>query len=58
MKVYQVPEIEITAMCEFEDIMSMSGENLMDPEALFLYSDTITTLINEGKTDQVARYYQ
>ncbi|MGM9683915.1 MAG: hypothetical protein ACI3XQ_09990 [Eubacteriales bacterium] len=59
MKVYQAPEIEITAACEFEDIMDSSAScTTLDADSLFLYSDTISTLINEGKTDQVSRYYQ
>lgn len=56
MKTYQVPEIIITEMPAFEEIMS--SENYLESDDMFLYSDTITTLINEGKTDQVSRYYR
>ena len=60
MKHYQTPEIEITQMPAFEDIMLASGESesIMTSDDLFLYSDTISTLMNEGKFDQVIRYYQ
>lgn len=57
MKTYQAPEIIITEMPAYDEIM-LSAENYLDPDDLFLYSDTITTLINEGKTDQVSRYYR
>ena len=57
MKTYQAPEIIITEMPAFEEIMS-SAENYLESDDMFLYSDTITTLINEGKTDQVFRYYR
>lgn len=60
MKHYQTPEILITQMPAFEDILSGSGEceSIMTSDDLFPYSDTISTLMNEGKLDQVIRYYQ